>query len=221
MTDLLLNANKIGSITDLLEKSKHIAIMPSKVAGADSYCAAAGLYLALKNKELPVTFVYTGPAPEGCEGILKDDEVMFDVSKRELEVSIDYSGTNAAKVHYATENDVLLLTIGPVNKDFNTKDRVKTDIKGFDFDTIFTVGTQSLEDFGGVYEDLKEEFKSAQIVNIDNTDKNQNFGHLNIIDTSEMNLSLLVLNRLGEWKIKLDGRAAKALLTGVTYRLLQ
>jgi len=209
--------NGSKKVVELIEKAQKIAIVPSKVSGPDAFCAGVGLYYMLKEKEKNVSLVYTGRVPEGFEDLIKEEEITSDIFERNLVVSIDYSQTPAAKVHYSTENDVLSLKIGPVDKNFRL-DRVRSEIKGFEFDLVFTIGASELEDFGQVYHELESEFQRAKIVNIDNTDYNSRFGSVSILDTLSDSLSLLVLQESVLWGLKVGKKAGKALLAGITHR---
>lgn len=209
--------NGSKKVMELIEKAQKIAIVPSKVSGPDAFCAGVGLYHMLKEKEKNVSLIYTGKIPEGFENLIKEEEITSDIFERNLVVSIDYSQTPAAKVHYSTENDVLSLKIGPVDKNFRF-DRVRSEIKGFEFDLVFTIGASELEDFGQVYHELESEFQRAKIVNIDNTDYNSRFGSVSILDTLSDSLSLLVLQESVLWGLKVGKKAGKALLAGITHR---
>jgi nanoRNase/pAp phosphatase (c-di-AMP/oligoRNAs hydrolase) len=209
--------NKTNEIKALIANAAHIAIIPSKIAGVDAFSAACGLYRALKGADKQVSFIYTGKVPDGCTALISQDELTSDVFERELVVSIDYSETPAARVHYSTENDILYLKVKPIDKNFNLS-RVNAQIKGFNFDLVITVGATSLEDLGQVYTELKDSFSSSSILNIDNTGLNKSYGKINVIDTSIDSLSLLILGKLVEWGYPLSQKAAKSLLTGITSR---
>ncbi|HLC93843.1 MAG TPA: hypothetical protein VJG85_02395 [Patescibacteria group bacterium] len=204
-------------IMELIEDSRTIAIVPSKVAGADAFSAAAGLYAMLLDKGKDVSFIYTGKVPEMVESLVKKEEITSNIFTRELIVSIDYSNTPAAKVHYSTDNDILTLKLSPVPKDFD-KNRVKSTIRGMEFNVIFTIGVQELGDLGQTFKELEEEFRVAKVINIDNTDRNQKYGLVNIIDNTADNLSLVVFKNCVDWGLLPDTKAARALLTGMTYR---
>ncbi|KKS16243.1 MAG: hypothetical protein UU80_C0005G0026 [candidate division WWE3 bacterium GW2011_GWA1_41_8] len=209
--------NNSEKIMELIENARTIAVIPSKVAGADAFSAAVGLYNMLLATGKDVSLVYTGKVPEVAEHLVKKEEITANIFTRELLVSIDYSNTPAAKVHYSTDNDILTLKLSPVPKDFD-RSRVKTFIKGMEFDVIFTVGVQELADLGQTYRELEEEFRAAKIINVDNTDRNRRYGAVNIIDTSAENLSMVVFRNCPTWGLQPDTKSAKALLTGMTYR---
>src|SRR4030042_4107913 len=132
-------------------------------------------------------------------------------------ISIDYSDTPAAKVHYSTENDILYLKIKPVNKDFDLN-RVKTTIKGSDFDLIIVIGAQNLKDLGQVYTELIDNFNTAKILNIDASDLNSKFGLENVVDSTVESLSLLVLQQVAFLSFPIGNRSGKAFLTGITHK---
>lgn len=208
--------DKTNQIIELLREAKNIAIVPSKVAGVDAFAAGVGLYLMLKDLNKDVTIVYPGSKPEEFTD-LKDINITSNVGQRELVVSVDYSDTEASKVHYSTENDILYLTVSPVNKEFDLS-KIKSEIKGYNFDLIITIGAQIPDDFGQTFRELEGEFSKADILNLDNTDRNQRFGTINVIDSTEDSLSLLVLNKAANWELKVNSRSAEALLKGISRR---
>lgn len=205
------------NIKTTIESAKHIAIVPSKVAGANSFAAAVGLYYMLLQKEKFVSFIYTGKGPDVCDGLIKPEEITSNIAQRELLVNIDYSNTPASKVSYSTENDVLSLKISPVPRDFD-RNRVSTKLTGFDFDLVIFVGVQEMEDLGQTYRELEKEFGNATVINIDNTNRNQKFGVINVIDPSVDSISLVIYKKATEWGLIPDLKSAKALLVGMTYR---
>lgn len=202
-------------ISELLDKSKKIAILPASSAGIDSFAAGLGLYLMLKNKDKSVFFIYQGQKPSQFTDLIQDSEIISNVNQRELLVSIDYSGTSADKVSYATNNNVFTIKIGPVDKFFDTS-KVKSSVTGYNFDLIIIIGADNLQDLGNLSKDLEEELSSTAILNIDNAETNQRFGQINIVEPSVESLSLLVLNNALQWNLNVVKRAALALLRGMT-----
>lgn len=208
--------DKTNQIIELLKEAKNIAIVPSKVAGVDAFAAGVGLYFMLKDLNKDVTLIYPGARPDEFSDI-NDVNITSNVTQRELVVSVDYSGTEASKVHYSTENDILFLTVSPISKEFDLS-KIRSEIKGYNFDLIITIGAQIPDDFGQTFRELEGEFLKADILNLDNTDRNQRFGTINVIDSNEDSLSLLVLNKAPSWELKVNSRAAEALLKGISRR---
>ena len=209
--------NAAQRVKELVGESQRIAVIPSKVSGADAFSSAVGLYYMLREMGKEVLFIHAGKVPEITEGLIKKEDITSDVFQRELRVSIDYSNTPAAQVHYSTEEDVLVLKLSPIPKDFD-RSRVRTNITGFNVDLVITLGVQQLQDLGQVYRELEDELRSARIINIDNTDRNRRFGIVNLVDPTSDNLSLVVFKNAPAWGMVPSTKAAKALLTGMTYK---
>jgi len=212
-----MSNKKENKALSLIENAKTIAIVPSKVAGADSFCAAAGLYYMLMEADKDVYFVFQGKIPDEGKKLIAKDRISSNVAQREVVIKVDYSGTSAGQAHYSTDEDVLEIRLGPVPKDFDI-DRVRATLTGFDFDLIIVVGAQEVADLGSTYTKLKEEFSEAKIINVDNTKRNKKFGDVNVVEPSADNLSVLIFSKAAEWKLMPTEKAAQALLTGMTYR---
>lgn len=208
-----------SSIERLIEDSNNIAIIPSQVAGYDAFAAALGLFFGIKEKNKNVSLIHPGGVPEGFQDLISDSEIMTDPSLRELVVSIDYHDSPAHKVNYSTQNDVLTLRISPVKNNFKL-DNVKTTVKGSDFDLIFVIGAQVKEDLGISYSQMTEEFRKATVINLDNTGFNTKFGNVNIVDSEMSNLSQLVLNLMAKSGFFIGQNTAKALLKGISFRVV-
>jgi nanoRNase/pAp phosphatase (c-di-AMP/oligoRNAs hydrolase) len=207
----------ISRIKELLDNASSIAIIPSEIAGTDALSAAAGFYYSLLQLEKDVSLVYIADLPEACKGIIGTGQITDDIYSRKLNISIDYSDTPASKLAYSNENNILKLVLSPISKDFDTS-KIKTEIKGHDFDLIFVLGAQSPEDLGTVGSELRDAFIRAKIVNLDNTNLNIQHGDVNVIDTLAPNLSAIVFKLLSMLGILPDAKAAKALLLGMSYR---
>jgi len=208
--------DKTNQILRLIEEAASIVILPSKTAGIDSFSSAVGLYYMLQSEGKEVTILYPGMIPENF-GNVDDINIADNSSARELVVSVDYSDTSAAKVNYSTENDVLRFSLSPIERDFDLS-RIKSEIKGYNFDLIITVGAPSRDNLGRLLEDVGGSFGGVDILNIDNSERNQRFGNINVIDSSFDSLSLLVLNHAIKWNLVISGKAAEALLKGISNR---
>ncbi|MBI2414320.1 hypothetical protein HYV31_00540 [candidate division WWE3 bacterium] len=205
---------------ELIKESKTIALVPSKIAGTDSFGAAVGLYFTLLDMQKDVYFVYPGKVPDDAKGLIEKDRIVANVDERELLVTIDYAETPAASAHYATEGEALTIKLGPVAKDFSVMDRVKIELVGFEFDLIVVFGAQEIEDLGGTFTHLRESFSHARVINIDNTERNGGYGDVNLIDPTAISLSQQVFKYTSEWQMAPSEKSAKAFLTGMTYRTL-
>lgn len=204
-----------NEFTSLIENANNIAIIPSKINGKDAFCASCGIYKSLKVLDKNIHFIHTHKVPEGCENLMDNNELISDLFERELHVSIDYSQTSAARVHYSTENYILYLKVKPISKDFDLNN-VKAKLTGFNFDLIITVGATALEDLGQVYTELQESFSLTNIINIDNTSLNSKFGKINIVDASKDSICVLAMQKLIQYNYPITNNVAKCFLTGIS-----
>jgi len=207
-----------NKIAGLIEESRNIAVIPSKVVGIDAFGAGVALYHMIKELDKNVSFIYPGKVPEKVGNLINPEEITKDVGKRSLLVSIDYSDTDASKVNYSTDDDVLYLTINPIPEDFDKNEKVKSSITGFDFDIIFVVGAQRVSDLGSTFKNLDSASRTSKIINIDNTEKNEKFGFVNVIDNSVNSVSQLIMSKVLDWELNINEKAAKALLEGIIAR---
>ncbi|MBW6442046.1 hypothetical protein K0B04_04065 [Patescibacteria group bacterium] len=207
--------DKTDQIIELIREANRIAIMPSKVAGIDSFAAGIGMYHILKEEDKGVNVIYPGKPPEEY-GLVEGVDIISDPGQRELLVSVDYSGTDASKVNYSTDNDILHFSIGPVGRDFDLS-KVRAEIRGLDYDLIITIGAQLPDDLGRAFQDVGGYGKS-DVLNIDNTDRNQRFGNINVVNSATDSLSLLVLNLSVKWGLRVTTPAAESLLKGISKR---
>lgn len=208
--------DKTTQIIELIKGARSIALIPSKIAGIDAFAAASGMFFMLKEAGKDVMVMYPGQPPEEY-GSVEGININPNSGQRELLISVDYSGTDASKVNYSTEDDVLRFTISPVGREFDLS-RIKSEVRGLEFDLIITIGAQAAADLGRSFDDAGGEFGKADVLNIDNTDRNQRFGSINVVDASVESLSLLVLNMSLKWDLKVGHDAAEALLKGISRR---
>lgn len=204
-------------ITELLQQAESIAILPSKIGGVDTFCAGVGLFHILKKAEKKVQLIYTGRIPEGCENIIKAEDITANAKHRDLVVAIDYSGTDVEKVQYNTEGSTFYLRLGPVPRDFDMN-KVRSVIEGHKNDVYIIIGAHTPEDLGATYTEMEKEIVTGKIINLDNTDRNTRYGHFNIVDPLKDSMSLLMLHSILDWEFAVTTEAAQAFLIGISHR---
>lgn len=202
-------------IAVLIEEANKIAVIPSKVSKMDAFGAGVALYYMLRDIEKDASFVYPGRVLEKGKELIDEEHITQDIGKRSLLVSIDYSNTDASKVNYTTEDDILYLNISPVPPDFEKNTKVRSSVVGFDFDLIFVLGAQSMDDLGSVFSNLDPNSRTSKIINLDNTEMNERFGFVNIVDNKINSVSQLLMEKVKDWELTISEKAAKALLEGI------
>jgi nanoRNase/pAp phosphatase (c-di-AMP/oligoRNAs hydrolase) len=211
-----IDINRHEDVAQLINESKNIAVIPSKIAGFDAFAAGAALTQILKEAGKAVNFIYPGELPEGAENLISPLDIVNSLQERDLVVSVNYQGTQVDSVKYNTEDNILTFRLGPIPADFDASTNVKTKISSYDFDLCFVIGAQNLDILGSTYETLKEEMHQAKIVNIDITKTNVRFGVVNIIEPEVDGLSYLIFQKAPIWNLKVPKVAALSLLKGMS-----
>lgn len=197
---------------NLIKQSKTIAVIPSDNFSIDSFSAAVGIYNLLLNEEKQAQFVYSQEIPKEVEDLISKNELTPSARSRELLVSIDYSGTDAASAHYSTDADVLEVRISPIPKDFPKVGKVRAKLVGFEADTIIFIGnsTKSFEDDYGHVEDVN----IIRISNVEIDDKKEE--EILLVDNTCDMLSQQVFKIASKWGFVPTKKVTAALLKGIS-----
>lgn len=202
-------------IADLIQSAKNIAILCNN-GTSDSVAAgiALGEYIEDSFSKVP-TVIYPFDLETLNINLLEIRNLFTDFEPKVLKVRLNFNGTDIETVDYHKENNDLILEIRPVGRNFDM-DRIKFDLDGIEYDLIITLGAKNLHSFGEFYSKNKEEIKNANIINIDNSRNNDNFGKINIINPDAEKISSLILSKFAEWGYTPSKDAAKSLLIGIS-----
>lgn len=205
-----------GYIGDLVSSSKNIAIVCHN-RGGDSVAAGIALSSFIEdrwNKDSKI--IYSGDLEKIPLDLLDMRIINTSFDPKELQITLDYDGTDIEAVKYEkTKDSKLLLRISPVGSDFDMK-RVKYNLSGNEIDLFIVLGAHKLSAIGDLYTNHKKEFSRAKIINIDDSSENENFGNINIVAPEAKSLSEIVFIKFGEWGYVPKRDATKSLLLGLT-----
>lgn len=137
-----------------------------------------------------------------------------------LEDVVDESGNvNSEKLDYFQEgkNLQLIFTI-PQGKQFSPS-KITTAYQGGQqsagYQLIFVIGADNLNELGSIYTQNQTLFTPGQLVNIDNSQTNANYGATNIIDTNASSVSEMMVQILPDLGLNMPEDIATNLLTGM------
>lgn len=120
------------------------------------------------------------------------------------------------KVDYSMDGDKLNLVFPIVSgKTFEPKE-ITPKFEGTNFELVFVVGVQSLEQLGEVYQKNQEVFSKAHLVNIDNNSGNSGFGTTKILDPEAGSLSEMLFQIIAGLGLEVNRDIAQNLLRGMT-----
>ena len=212
---------------NLIDKSKNILISFPIDWNGDAIASSLAMYLYLKKIGKNVEI--------GAEKMQKNNNFKipaesfkflpaFSEIKNSLEnlmkfvVSLDLSNTKVSHVKYTIEDNKLNFIISPQNG-FFTNDDIKSSMSGFKYDLIITLNTHDLESLGRIYDNNIDFFYKTNIINIDHSPENEEFGQLNIINLNAVSTSEVVYNLFFDHKKELiDEQIATCLLTGIIFK---
>ena len=205
-------------ILEVVEKSKKVLLLTKQHPTEDAVCSliALGLYLEKSGKE--VDMVTQGPIPPTLGFIPEVKKVKSNVQQaKNFVVSLDTSNTKVAQFSYDFDDDgkKLNIFITPEGGNF-TPDHLSTKVLGFGYDTIFIIHSADFEALGPVYTSNADLFYETPVINIDRSSSNEQFGEVNLVDTTASSLAEVLyelFTTLGEKVI--DKRIATCLLTGI------
>ena len=212
---------------NLVEKSKSILISFPIDWNGDAISSSLALYLYLKKMGKNVEV--------GAEKMQKKNNFKipsesfkflpgFSNIRSSLEnlmkfvVSIDLSKAKVNQIKYTIEENQLNFIISPKDGFFTNND-IHSSMRGFKYDLIITVNCHDLESLGRIYDNNIDFFYKTNIINIDHSPENEEFGQLNLIDLNAVSSTEIIYSLLKEKNENLiDKDIATCLLAGIIFK---
>ncbi len=171
--------------------------------------AAGKEAVAIAPSDLPKNLEFMG----GAEKLSKDLGEQSD-----FVISISTAKANVDKVKYNMKEDSVDILVSPKDGFFSPSDVSFLQSAG-KFDVIVTLGLESLEKAGKVFESNTQLFASTPILNIAVSAGNDFFGTVNLVDPSRSSVCELLLELVEKTEgLSLDKKIATMLLTGIVGR---
>lgn len=205
---------------NLIEKSQNIFIIPSPDLQGDSLGSAIALFFTLKKLGKNVNAV-TEKFSEKFQFLID----LLNNYNNDFTISIDTKGKEISQMRYERNEkdlkiyltlnkggvgpeDISLLSNLPANISFAQKPGL-----------VITLGAKSLEDLGEFFEKNSRIFYETPILNIDNQQRNENFGEVNLIEiTSPLaEITTNLIKSMDSENTILNGDIATCLLAGIIY----
>lgn len=208
----------IKQITNLIERSQKILVMPSSPPDGDSIGSALAMYEVLKKLDKEVTVVCADTVPDVLR-FLPHNEIIRDKfnPSQDFIVTLDCSKNEIDNIRYNVEKEKVNLIITPKEGTFSPKD-VSFHYGPAKFDLIITVDTATLDQLGVLYQGNVEFFYNTPIINIDHHASNEYFGTINLVDVtaaSATEILLRVFQSMEKGEALVDDDIATLLLAGI------
>ena len=204
-----------------INKAKNILICfpPDGNGDAMSSGLAFGYYLKSLGKETDIACArhpQDNPRLKKLSFLSGFQSILTQVDNlRSFIVSLDIKSAKVNQIKYKVEKDTLNFIISPSQGWFSKND-VRTSASGFKYDLIVTIGATDLESLGEIYDKQIEFFFKTDIINLDNSPANEEFGQINLVDLSALSLAEIIfflIKHENDYQVKED--LATCLLAGI------
>ncbi len=202
----------LKEVSKFLDSAKNILIIGPQNPNVDVISSAIAWYLFLSKKDKDVDIVFNGDIniPDFLPKNVKIDNSIDSLSN--FKIVLDISKTKVKQLSYETNGYELHINIIPKDGSFSDND-VKIDKGDIKYDLIISLGASFLESLGDIFTNHSEFFLyNIPILNIDRSVLNENFGQLNIVETTASSLSEISYNML---KKHVDKDLATCFLGGI------
>lgn len=193
---------------NLIRGAQNILILPASDLQGDNLGSTYGLFFVLKKLGKKVNTVAKN-IPEKFQFLANFQSS----SLRDFVLAIDTSGKEISEMRYEKNEKDLKIYLALNKGEIKTGD-VSFLTFGQNPDLLITLGASSLESLGEFFKENGQLFSETPILNIDNQPSNQNFGEVNLIETTS-SLAEISTNLIDERLM--DGHIATCLLTGIIY----
>jgi hypothetical protein len=161
-----------------------------------------------------VAVVVPGKIPKEVQSLPSSTAIKKDFGPKNLVVTLDTNETPIEKVSYKSEVGKFKLVIHPLQRSFAVKN-IHYEYQGLAFDLLIVLGAEKLSDLGNLFEENKNDFEEATILNIAVDSQNEHFGQINIVDPSKSSVSELLFHQFLAWELVPSKEVAQCLLTGL------
>lgn len=218
---------QLAGIKSNFPNAKNILISLPQEPTVDELAAGLAFYLSLKQSGKTASIVTEGTIRVGHTNLFGVGEIQDKlpqsqggdfvlVLKNVATPGPDGKGvvSSVEKMDYFTNgNDLnLVFKVFPGQKFEPTQ--ITSTHEGGSFDLIFVLGASSLNDLGSVYTNNQAIF-NTQIVNIDNSQANANFGTTNVVDSTASSVCEIVGDILPSLQLPFDGDIATNIVSGI------
>jgi phosphoesterase RecJ-like protein len=201
----------VDQLSKILNSAKHILVIGPENPSVDVVSTAAAWSLFLLNKKKRVDVVMTGQVPK-LKFISKKVECLDQIETMgKFKILVDTTKTKVKQLSYDVKDEYLEIDVVAKQGTFKASD-VKTINDGYRHDLIICLGVTSLQMLGKVFLEHRNFFDQTPIINIDRSIANDNFGQLNVVESTATSLAEISYGALHK---HLDKDIATVLLGGM------
>lgn len=203
----------------LIEKSEKILLVAHTKMDGDTLSATIAMHLLLKKLNKITVVACADPVPEEFAFLPETEVMQKEVSSaKDFVISLDCSRTQAQRLRWKIDGNILKIFVTPIEGQFHEKD--VSFLEHENFDLIISLDAADRKQIGRIFEENTELFARLPLIVFDHHASNPGFGTVNIIDTKAASTTEVLFHFLptliGEhWESMVDPDIATLLLTGI------
>ena len=173
--------------SEAIRQSETILVLTGQHPSVDQVAATIGLALILRRFGKKVTAIISDQLPQ-TTSFLPTDELDRNLEGlRDFVLRVDQKKAQADQLRYATEEGKLNIYITPLKGGFAPSD-VTFDYGDYRYDLAIIVGVPTRVRIDALYQANPKVFADLPIVNLDYHRSNEQYGAINLIDSSAASL---------------------------------
>lgn len=204
-------------IWELINRSKDILITFKRNGTGDAIASSLALALFLEKLDKRVDIVSDNFITRNNFSFLPRFHKIKDSlsNLRKFIISLKTNDTKIEEFSYEIEDNRLNIFVTPERGFFNEKD-IETKSSSFRYDLIIVLETPDLESLNRIYQDNSEFFFQTDIINLDHSLSNENFGQINFVDANKTSCAEILFSWFQKFATDyLDEDVATCLLAGM------
>lgn len=175
-------------LNKMLEEADGILLTGPADPSTDVISAAAAWLFFLQAKKKKVDLVFAGRLPR-LDFLKNKVEINSQLEAfGKFKILVNLQQTKIKQLSYDVKDEILAIDLVPEGGFLSTGD-VKAFSEDYRYDLIITLGATSLQDLGEIFFGAPEFFHQKPIINIDRQVANENFGQLNIVESTATSVS--------------------------------
>ncbi len=201
----------VKELNTLLSKANNILITGPLDPSNDIVATAAAwqIFLREQNKQADICLLGQYHLWNFFPSTLSIKNNLDEANK--FQIILDTTKTKVKQLSYDVVNGELRINILSEDGNFVSSD-VKVEQGNLIYDLVITLGVTSYESLGDLFSEHRDFFHETNVINIDRSILNENFGQLNIVELSSSSLAEISYYFFGD---KINKDIATCLLAGI------
>jgi nanoRNase/pAp phosphatase (c-di-AMP/oligoRNAs hydrolase) len=203
-------------IKNQVESAESVLILTKNKPSGDAMATSWGLFHLLKGLGKNPTLLECNSQTDKIKFLPQPDKIEREI-KGARDFVLSFSTTHNKIIDFRTENkiDTFDIYITPEKETIDPRDFSFIPAK-FKYDLVIILGCQNLDGLGEIREKNSDLFFEVPIISIDNSNANENFAQINLVDMTASSIAEVLINLAkSKWEKQVTSEIAQCFLTGI------